>query len=151
MKQPAIKNPGEGRTIAGVGDVCRFLATGDDTNGKYALWEAIVPAGGGPLPHVHSREEEGFYVLEGEITCFIGDQRLIATAGMLANMPVIAKAKPVSGIGSRVQFPRLLICGSATGTTPIARNLSKRGEVRHSDWEGRKVCAVQRASSKLLG
>ena len=33
----AIRKPGEGRTIAVVGDVYRFLATGDDTNGKYAL------------------------------------------------------------------------------------------------------------------
>jgi hypothetical protein len=60
--QPTLRKPTEGRTIAVVGDVYRFLATGDDTNGKYALWEAIVPPGGGPPPHVHSREEEGFYI-----------------------------------------------------------------------------------------
>jgi uncharacterized cupin superfamily protein len=48
--------------------VYRFLATGEDTNGKYALWEAILPPGGGPPSHVHSRDEEGFHVLEGEIT-----------------------------------------------------------------------------------
>ena len=83
-----VNNPGEGRTIAVVGDVYRFLATGEDTSGKYALWEAVVSPGGGPPPHVHSREEEGFYVLEGEITFFVGDQRLIASAGMFANMPV---------------------------------------------------------------
>jgi len=47
-----------------------------------------VPPGGGPPPHVHSREEEGFYVLEGEITLVVGDERLIASAGMFANMPV---------------------------------------------------------------
>lgn len=47
-----------------------------------------MPPGGGPPPHVHSREEEGFYVLEGEITFQIGDQRVVATAGMFANMPV---------------------------------------------------------------
>jgi quercetin dioxygenase-like cupin family protein len=78
----------QGRTVAVVGDVYRFLATGDDTSGKYALWEAIVPPGGGPPAHVHSREEEGFYVLEGEITFRVGDQRLVATAGTFANMPV---------------------------------------------------------------
>ncbi len=78
----------EGRTIAVVGDVYRFLATGDDTNGKYALWEAIVLPGGGPPPHVHSREEEGFYILEGEVTFRVGEERLVATAGMFANMPV---------------------------------------------------------------
>jgi quercetin dioxygenase-like cupin family protein len=85
---PTIRKPAEGRTIAVVGDVYRFLATGEDTNGKYALWEAVVPPGGGPPPHVHSREEEGFYILEGEITFTIDGKRVVATTGMFANMPV---------------------------------------------------------------
>jgi quercetin dioxygenase-like cupin family protein len=83
-----INKPPQGRTVAVVGDVYRFLAVGEDTNGKYALWEALVPPGGGPPPHVHSREEEGFYVLEGEITFTINGNRVVATAGMFANMPV---------------------------------------------------------------
>ena len=87
-RNPIINTPSQGRTIAVVGDVYRFLATGDDTNGKYALFEALVGPGGGPPPHVHSREEEGFYVLEGEITFQVGDQRLVAAAGTFANMPV---------------------------------------------------------------
>ena len=86
--QPTLRKTTEGGTIAVVGDVYRFLATGEDTNGRYAMWEAIVPPGGGPPPHVHSREEEGFYILEGEITLHIGDERVAATAGMFANMPV---------------------------------------------------------------
>src|ERR1700676_3160476 len=85
---PTLRKPTDGRTIAVVGDVYRFLATGDDTDGKYAMWEAIVPPGGGPPPHVHSREEEGFYILEGEITIQFGDKWIVATAGMFANMPV---------------------------------------------------------------
>src|SRR5262249_8743208 len=88
MTQPSIKKPGQGRTVAVVGDVYRLLATGEETDGKYALWEALVPPGGGPPPHVHSREEEGFYVLVGEITFTMGDQRLVAAAGTFANMPV---------------------------------------------------------------
>ena len=86
--EPTVRHPGEGRIIGVVGDIYRFLATGEDTNGKYAMWEAIVPPSGGPPPHIHSREEESFYILEGEITFQIGDQRLVATAGMFANMPV---------------------------------------------------------------
>ena len=86
--QPILRTLNEGRTIAVVGDVYRFLATSENTNGKYAMWEAIVPPGGGPPPHVHSREEEGFYILEGEITFQIGDERVVATAGMFANMPI---------------------------------------------------------------
>src|SRR6187455_3124113 len=86
--QPTLRNLSEGRTIAVVGDVYRFLATGDDTDGKYSLWEAIVPPGGGPPPHVHSREEESFYILEGEITFTMGDKRIVASAGTFANMTV---------------------------------------------------------------
>ena len=86
--QPTLRTTTEGRTIAVVGDVYRFLATGEDTNGKYAMWEAIVPPGGGPPPHVHSREEESFYILDGEITIQVGEKRIVASAGMFANMPV---------------------------------------------------------------
>src|SRR6059058_5737453 len=85
---PTLRTLTEGRTVAVVGDIYRFLATGEDTNGKYAMWEAIVPPGGGPPPHVHSREEESFYVLEGEVTFRVGDGLLVATAGTFVNMPV---------------------------------------------------------------
>src|SRR3984893_14865701 len=107
-----IRKPAQGRTVAVVGDVYRFLATGEDTNGKYALWEALVPPGGGPPPHVHSREEEGFYVLEGEITLFLGDQGLIASAGMFANMPV---ATPHSFKNEGGQPARMLISVAPAG------------------------------------
>lgn len=79
--QPTLRKPTEGRTLAVVGDVYRFLATGEDTDGKYALWEAVVPPGGGPPPHVHSRDEEGFYILEGEITFQVGGERVVGTPG----------------------------------------------------------------------
>ena len=83
-----INVPPQGRTIAVVGDVYRFLATGEDTNGKYALIEALVPPGGGPPPHVHSREEEGFFILKGEITFTVNGEKVVANAGTFANMPV---------------------------------------------------------------
>jgi quercetin dioxygenase-like cupin family protein len=85
---PTLRSPSEGRTIGIVGDVYRFLATGDETGGKYAMFEALVPPGGGPPPHVHSREEESFYVLDGEITFQVNGQTIIAPAGTFANMPI---------------------------------------------------------------
>lgn len=87
-RQPTLRKAEQGKTVAVVGDVYRFLATSAETDGKYALWEALVPPGGGPPPHVHRREEEGFYVLEGEITFRIDGEPHVATAGMFANMPV---------------------------------------------------------------
>jgi quercetin dioxygenase-like cupin family protein len=110
--QAVFKQPREGRTIAVVGDVYRFMATGEDTNGKYALWEAIVPPGGGPPPHVHSREEEGFYILEGEITVLVGDKRLVAGPGMFANMPV---GTPHSFKNETDRLARMLISVAPAG------------------------------------
>ena len=86
--KPIIRSSQQGRTVSLVGDVYRFLATGEDTNSQYTLIEALVSPGGGPPPHVHSREEEGFYILEGEIAFTIDGKRVVATPGMFANMPV---------------------------------------------------------------
>jgi mannose-6-phosphate isomerase-like protein (cupin superfamily) len=88
MSDPIIRTAAQAKTYGVVGDVYRFLVTGEETNGRYALWEALVPPGGGPPPHVHSREEEGFYILEGEITFRIGDERVVAGPGTFVNMPV---------------------------------------------------------------
>ena len=85
---PVLRQPDEGKAVALVGDIYRFMATGDDTDGRYAMFEAVVRPGGGPPPHIHSREEESFYVLEGEITFQVGDERIVAKAGTFATMPV---------------------------------------------------------------
>lgn len=85
---PTVRRPGDGRRIGVVGDVYRFLALGEDTDGKYATFEAVVRPGGGPPPHVHSREEESFLVLEGQVTFQLGDDRLVAEAGTFLNMPI---------------------------------------------------------------
>lgn len=85
---PVLRPPGEGRVIAVVGDVYRFLATGAETDGRYATFEAVVPPGGGPPLHTHSREEESFYVLDGEITFTVNGERIVAGPGTFANMPV---------------------------------------------------------------
>ena len=87
-RSPVLTSGKDCRAVAVVGDVYQFLATGDDTEGKYAMWESIVLPGGGPPPHLHRREEEAFYVLEGEMAFYIDGKRTVLTAGMFANMPV---------------------------------------------------------------
>lgn len=79
--------PDEGDTFSAVGDVYRILATGAQTGGAYALTEARVLPGGGPPPHIHQREDEAFFVLEGEITFRLGEQCVVARAGSFIQGP----------------------------------------------------------------
>lgn len=69
--------------VAGA-DRATFIKTGKDTNGRYSLADFYVPLQLGPPPHIHTRENEWFYVTEGELTFFIEDEQpLIATPGTL--------------------------------------------------------------------
>lgn len=88
MNQLTVRQPDQGRAIGVVGDIYRFLVTGAETDGRYATIEATVLPGGGPPPHVHSREDETFYVLEGEITFRIGDESVVAKPGTFVHMPI---------------------------------------------------------------
>lgn len=85
---PTLRAAAHAQTIAVVGDVYRILADGSDTQGHYAMIDAIVPPGGGPPPHIHRREEEAFFILEGEITFSIDGQRIVASAGQFANVSI---------------------------------------------------------------
>ncbi len=59
--------PFEGKLIALVGDLYRYLAASEHTAGRFALFHTIVGPGGGPPFHIHSREDEAFFVLNGTL------------------------------------------------------------------------------------
>jgi hypothetical protein len=66
--QPAARllhrGAGTGPSFWGPGDRYTFLVTGEESGGAYFAMEAFVPPGGGPGPHVHTREPagiEGFF------------------------------------------------------------------------------------------
>ncbi len=56
-------------------------ASSADTGGALGLVEAEFPGEFGPPQHVHSREDEAFYVLEGEIHFRRGDGEFVGRAG----------------------------------------------------------------------
>ena len=78
---------GTARMYWGPGDLYKFLVTGEETGGAYFAMEALVPPGGGPPPHTHAREDETFYVLEGDVDFRLGDQRVTAGPGDFVNVP----------------------------------------------------------------
>jgi quercetin dioxygenase-like cupin family protein len=76
-----------GATYWGPGDQVTFLITGAETGGAFSLVEGSCPPGGGPPPHIHHREDESFYVLEGTLTIQVGGDTITASAGDFAFLP----------------------------------------------------------------
>ena len=64
-----------------------FLARGEDTRGQFALLEQVTRKGNVPPRHTHHREDEIFYVIEGEMTFSIGDRTIKATPGTMVFAP----------------------------------------------------------------
>ncbi len=72
---------GEGRSTWVVGDRYTIKASGEETGGTFALIEALVTPGNGPPPHIHNREDEAFYILEGERRFHADGRSFTATSG----------------------------------------------------------------------
>jgi quercetin dioxygenase-like cupin family protein len=58
-----------------------ILASASDSDGSIGAVEVAVPGGAVPPLHVHHREDEAFYVLEGDYSVFIGDDVIAASPG----------------------------------------------------------------------
>jgi mannose-6-phosphate isomerase-like protein (cupin superfamily) len=69
------------------GSLVTFLAESRDTGGSFALLEAAMKPGNEPPPHIHEREDELFYVLEGAFDVFVGDEVFNLQAGGCVFMP----------------------------------------------------------------
>ena len=65
---------GDGERLWIVGDTMTLRATGEATGGSLVLLENVTAPGGGPPPHVHTREDEFWYVLDGTFEIRIGDE-----------------------------------------------------------------------------
>src|SRR5215469_3495697 len=69
------------------GSLMTFLATCEDTHGQFALIEAVARRGNVPPPHIHHREDEIFYLLEGEVVVSVGDRTIKGTPGTMIFLP----------------------------------------------------------------
>ena len=69
------------------GGLYRIVATPAETGKTHFAFEATEPPGGGPPLHIHTREEEFFLVLEGEVSFSIGGRILRVGAGGSAFVP----------------------------------------------------------------
>jgi quercetin dioxygenase-like cupin family protein len=64
---PLWRAPGTGPTLDVLGVTHIYKAMANETGHQFSVWESIVPPGAGAPAHTHTREDEAFYVLSGEV------------------------------------------------------------------------------------
>jgi mannose-6-phosphate isomerase-like protein (cupin superfamily) len=80
--------PGGGEASLWVlGELLTRKVPSQRTGGAYSLFEVITQPGSGPPPHVQHREDEAFYVLEGEYEFLVDGNIVRAWAGSLVYVP----------------------------------------------------------------
>jgi quercetin dioxygenase-like cupin family protein len=79
--KPFSVPPGEGYATWPINTFDTIKVTADQTGGQFALNEIAAAKGAGPPLHVHEREDEGYYILEGEYSFFVGQERIAAPSG----------------------------------------------------------------------
>ena len=106
------------------GNLTTNLAETRDTNGAFLLVEAMLAPGTEPPPHVHTREDELFYVLEGEFDVYVGEEAFNVKAGECVFMP---RFKPHAFV---IRSPRLRLLALFTpaGLEEAFRTMSSHAE-----------------------
>lgn len=61
--------------------------TASQTDGHTGLWLAQARRGAASPIHVHHREDEQFFMIDGEVRVIVGDQRIDARAGDFIFLP----------------------------------------------------------------
>jgi mannose-6-phosphate isomerase-like protein (cupin superfamily) len=102
---------GQGERVWIVGDTMTFKATGESTGGSLVLLENLTAPGGGPPPHIHTREDEFFYVLEGTFDILIGDEVHALGRGGYAYVP----RGTVHNFRNTAEVPSRILAGFTPG------------------------------------
>src|SRR4051812_19366473 len=85
--EPYMVSPGQGENVWFLGTLMTVKTRGSATRGAFGLiGQELSPGFATPL-HVHHREDEPFYVLEGEITFYSGEHTLVAGPDTFVFLP----------------------------------------------------------------
>lgn len=83
--RPIFVPPKSGKTLEFNGVTHKL--TGQQTGGVYYLFESIFGPGDGNRLHIHHREDEVGYVIEGALEIRLADQTVMVEAGSVAHLP----------------------------------------------------------------
>src|SRR5262249_43557487 len=102
-------------TLAYMGSLMTLLAKGSETSGRFALMEFHTKPGNEPPPHIHEREHELYFVLEGTMRFYCEDKTMDIGPGEIVFLP---QAKP-HAFNCASDAVRTLIFVQATGQDAV--------------------------------
>jgi mannose-6-phosphate isomerase-like protein (cupin superfamily) len=76
-----------GPCISYTGNSINLKLTAEESSGELTVMENLVPSGAGPPLHVHEKENEAYYVLEGEFEVVCGDETVRGGPGTFVHGP----------------------------------------------------------------
>lgn len=124
--QPTAVRSDEGEARWWFAALAVIKATAADTGGAMTIVEMTEPPGAQAPLHVHHREDEAFWILEGSVTLYVGDAVIEASAGDYAFGPRDIPHRYVVGPeGCRMLF----IC-TPGGFEKLVREMSAPAQAR---------------------
>jgi len=80
-------SPGAGKAFWVLGEMLTVKVSGEETGGAWAAMEVTAQVRNGPPPHLHTREDESFYVVEGQFWFLYGERTVDAGPGSFVHVP----------------------------------------------------------------
>ena len=118
-RAPFVLQAGDGTSVWSLGGRFTAKVTGADSEDRFSMVEALAFQSTEPPLHIHHREDEAWYVLEGKMTFYVGDEVLEATSGSFVYAPMgIAHTFTVD-----VEPTRVLVLASPAGFEHFALEL----------------------------
>jgi mannose-6-phosphate isomerase-like protein (cupin superfamily) len=114
--------PDEGEARWFLGGLGIIKASSESTDGRVAVIEHLMAPGPASPLHVHHREDEWFYIIDGELTFWVGGETIVAPAGSFVYGPrEVPHTFSITSPGPA----RFLLVGEPAGFERFMRALSE--------------------------
>ena len=120
LRHPPVTGP----AYWGPDDHYTVHITAAETGGAYVAMEAVLAPDGGPPPHIHQRDDETFYLLEGAVEFRLGDETIAARPGDSVSVP---RGTVHSFRNAGTETARMMLTFTPAGVEPRVRLVEAHG------------------------
>jgi quercetin dioxygenase-like cupin family protein len=123
--EPIALRRDEGEALWFLGSLAMIRSSAETTDGQVAVIEHLSPPGSGSPLHVHTREDEWFYVIDGALTFWVGGQVIEAPTGTFVYGP---RGIPHTFLVSSPEPARFLLVTEPAGFESFVRAAAQPAE-----------------------